>query len=80
MPESPIYNAEFLKTDVRRRFEELLSDAQKEMPEAIWVRIDQVPELNSNQYYWDLVHMNAYGQAIATKILLAKLEAAGLAK
>lgn len=80
MPESPVYNAEFMTDEIRRRFEELLVEAQKEAPEVVWVRIDQVPELNSNQYYWDLVHMNAYGQAIATKVLLAKLEAAGLAQ
>ena len=80
MPESPVYNAEFLKEPVRRRFEEFLADAQNETPEALWVRLDQVPELNSNQYFWDLVHMNVTGQAIATKFLLEKLTAAGLAQ
>ena len=80
MPESPIYNAEFLTEAVRRRFEEFLAEAQQEAPKALWVRLDQVPELNSNQYYWDLVHMNAQGQAIATKVLLDKLTAAGLAQ
>ena len=79
MPESPIYNAEFLTEAVRRRFEEFLAEAQQEAPEALWVRLDQVPELNSNQYYWDLVHLNAQGQAIATQVLLEKLKAAGLA-
>ncbi len=80
MPESPVYNAEFLTEEVRHRFDTLLADAQKESPSAVWVRLDQAPELNSNQYFWDLVHMNAAGQAIGTKILLAKLAAAGITK
>ena len=80
MPESPFYNHEFLTESVRHRFEEFLAEAQKETPEALWVRLDQVPELNSNQYFWDLVHLNARGQAIATKVLLEKLKAAGLAQ
>ena len=79
MPESPVYNAEFFKDDIRRPFEELLAEAQKEAPAAVWVRIDQVPELNSNQSHWDLVHLNAQGQTIATQVLLEKLKAAGLA-
>ena len=78
MPESPLYNAEFLTEDVRHRFDALLADAQKESPATVWVRLDQEPELNSNQYFWDLAHLNAAGQAIATKILLAKLAAAGI--
>ena len=80
MPESPVYNAEFLTEEVRQRFDTLLADAQKESPSAVWVRLDHEPELNSTKYFWDLVHMNAFGQAIGTRILLAKLAAAGITK
>ena len=78
IPESPIYRQEFVTADVGRRFEALLAEARQRTPEAFWVRLDSVPELQSNNFYWDLVHLNAPGQALATRTLLARLEAAGI--
>ncbi|HUJ71532.1 MAG TPA: hypothetical protein VLZ30_04770 [Verrucomicrobiae bacterium] len=78
MPESPIFESEFVTTDVKERFEGLVAEAQKRVPEALWVRLDGRPELKDGKYYWDLVHLNAYGQAIATKALVNRLAAAGI--
>jgi hypothetical protein len=58
---------------VKQEFEEALAEAQRSAPQARWVRLDQLGELNSNDYFWDLVHMNVYGQKIATKAFLAQV-------
>ena len=73
LPVSPVYSKEFLTPDVTREFEESLAEVQHRAPQARWVRLDQVGKLNSNDYFWDLVHMNVYGQQIATKAFLAEL-------
>ena len=78
MPLSPTYQKEFLSEAVRRQFNEVLAEAQKKTPDALWIRLDTVPELKSNELYWDLVHLNAPGQAIASKIVLEQLAAAGI--
>jgi hypothetical protein len=72
-PVSPPYKAEFLAPDVAGRFEQALADVQHRVPEALWVRLDQLPNLNSNEYYWDLVHLNVSGQEIATQVLIGRL-------
>jgi hypothetical protein len=63
---------------VRDRFDEFVAGVQKQAPETLWVRLDRVPELQSNEYYWDLLHLNVQGQEIATKTLLKQLAAAGI--
>jgi uncharacterized short protein YbdD (DUF466 family) len=77
-PESPFYEKEFVTEKVRADFEALLAEAQQRTPEALWVRLDRVPEFKSADYYWDLVHLNAPGQAQATQIVRKKLAAAGI--
>jgi hypothetical protein len=47
---------------------------QRGVPQAHWIRLDQFDELRSNEYFWDLVHMNAYGQQIATVAFLGQLK------
>jgi hypothetical protein len=78
MPLSPTYQKEFLTEAVQRQFNEALAEAQKKTPDALWIRLDNAPELKSNELYWDLVHLNAPGQAIASKIVLEQLAAAGI--
>lgn len=78
LPESPVYRAEILTPNIRRQFDELVADAQSQEPRALWIRLDTVPDLDSSKYYWDLVHLNAFGQATATKDLLTRLAAAGI--
>jgi hypothetical protein len=78
LPESPAYRQELITADTRRRFEAVLAEARERTPETVWLRLDTAPELQSNNNYWDLVHLNAPGQALATQILLAQLKTAGL--
>lgn len=78
MPLSPTYQKEFLTEAVLGQFNDVLSEAQKKTPDALWIRLDNAPELKFNELYWDLVHLNAPGQAIASKIVLEQLAAAGI--
>ena len=78
LPVSPIYVKEFLPSDVSRRFEESLSDLERRVPRASWVHLEKLPALNSNEYFWDFVHMNSDGQQIATDAFLSKIRARGL--
>jgi len=73
LPVSPAYAKEFLTPSVKNEFEAMLVEAWQSAPKAFWVRLDQVEELNANQNYYDLVHMNPYGRAIATENLLSQL-------
>jgi len=75
LPESPAYRTEFLTGDVKERFEALVSEAKEHSPSTVWIRLDLEPELESNKYYWDPIHLNANGQAIATRIILSRLAA-----
>ena len=77
-PLSPKYQEQFVTKDVLKRFNDLLSEAQKKSPKTIWIRLDASPELQSNELYWDLVHLNAPGQAIASKLLREQLTVAGI--
>jgi hypothetical protein len=73
LPVSPVYEKEFLIPETRQKFEGALTDIRNSMPAVHWVRIDQVKELNSNEYFWDLVHMNPDGQKIATEAFLHQI-------
>ena len=70
LPVSPAYAREFLSPEVFRRFESTLSEAQGSDPQALWLRLDRLPHLDSDEFFWDLVHLNTYGQRIATEALL----------
>jgi hypothetical protein len=72
LPVSAAYEKEFLTGSVMREFESTLTDLQQSQPEAIWVRLDQEPGLNSNRHFSDVVHMNYYGQQLATDAFLSK--------
>ena len=78
LPESPLYRSAFVSAPVRERFEEMLTEALKQVPGTICIRLDRVTELQSDQYYWDFIHLNVQGQTIATKALLAQLAANGI--
>jgi len=74
MPVSPIYQKEFLQPRVLREFEAALADLQWRRPQVQIVRLDQLPKLNESQLFSDLVHINMYGQEIATKAFLNELK------
>ena len=75
LPVSPPYTKEFVTPPVSDAFQKALTDAARTCPQARWVRLDRLPDLNSNDYFWDLVHMNANGQQIATEALIAQSHA-----
>ena len=73
LPVSPLYTREFLPPVVAAKFEATLTDAQQSVPEASWVHLEELSDLNSNDCFWDLVHLNAGGQRIATDAVLSQL-------
>lgn len=75
LPVSPAYVKQFMTSEVKREFEQVLADVRNSFPKVQWIRLDQMNELNSNEYFWDLVHMNAYGQKIATEEFLRQFAA-----
>jgi hypothetical protein len=70
MPVSPTYQREFVGPQVSNEFEEALADLQKSNPRMLIVRLDHLHELDHDQVFSDLVHLNMYGQQIATAALL----------
>jgi len=72
LPVSPAYQKELLDQETKRQFEASLAAHQQAAPEILWVRLDQVPELNSDTNFSDVVHMNVFGQGIATDALLSE--------
>jgi hypothetical protein len=74
LPVSPAYSKEFLTPAVNREFEAALAEAKREVPQALWIRLDQLDKLNSNEFFWDLVHINSYGQKIATEAFMDQLK------
>lgn len=74
LPVSPVYAKEFLTPKTADAFEASLAQAQHGAPGAQWIRLDRLPTLQSNDNYWDLVHMNPNGQQMATDVLLARLK------
>ena len=73
LPVSPVYASEFLKPDENRELEETLGEIERANPKVAWVHLEQLPALNSNDYFWDLVHMNSRGRQIATDAFLGQL-------
>ncbi len=69
----------FLSPPVMHDFEATLIDVQRRCPRVKTIFLDQLPDLNNNDYYSDFVHMNMYGQQIATKAFLERLKALGIA-
>ena len=79
LPVSPIYQNAFLSAPVMHDFKATLIDVQRRCPRVKTIFLDQLPDLNNNDYYSDFVHMNMYGQQIATKAFLERLKALGIA-
>lgn len=74
LPESAAYSKELLTQDDVQKYEAELANVQRRYPKVEWLRLDQMPGLNSDENYCDLVHMNVYGQEVATKAFLAWLK------
>jgi hypothetical protein len=74
LPVSATYKKEFIDPSVRSRFEQAIGDAQKTVPGVRWVRLDEVPGLDSDDHFWDLVHMNSQGKTLATQEFLKEYD------
>jgi hypothetical protein len=70
MPVSQIYRKEFLPSQVTQEFEAALAELQRRNPQVMLVRLDQLRDLDNDDMFSDLVHLNMYGQRIATAALL----------
>jgi hypothetical protein len=74
LPVSSSYSKEFMSTEMVHKFERALADAQQHAPCAEWLRLDQLPGSASDENFCDLVHMNVFGQKIATEAFQAWLK------
>jgi hypothetical protein len=74
LPVSAVYEQAFLSVARAGEFERAIACLQKEQPEVRWVRLDQIPQLHACECYWDLVHLNAQGRALATPMALNQLK------
>jgi hypothetical protein len=72
LPISAAYTKEFISPELVQKFEAVLAEVQRSAPRAEIVRLDRVPGLGSDENYCDLVHMNVFGQKLATEALLAQ--------
>jgi hypothetical protein len=75
LPVSPEYRRALVTERAELQFEASLKAARDVAPGALWVRVDQLPELNSNQFFQDLAHMNSRGRKIATQAVCDALGA-----
>jgi hypothetical protein len=73
VPVSATYYKEFVTPAVAASFETALTDFVKHSPETRIVRLDKLPGIENNDLFSDLVHLNMFGQKIATQALLAEL-------
>lgn len=74
LPVSPLYQNEFLTSAVIQNFEMALVDLKRSCPSAKLIRLDQLSRLQNNDLFTDFVHMNRFGQKIATAVFLSELE------
>jgi hypothetical protein len=70
VPNSPFYRQSILGRDGLKGFEEELSELHLVVPDLPIVRLDQLSTLQDNEYYYDHVHLNMFGQQIATEAFL----------
>jgi hypothetical protein len=74
LPVSVSYSREFISPEMLRKFEASMDDAQRHSPRTEWLRLDKLAGLASDQNFCDLVHMNIFGQRIATESLQTWLQ------
>jgi len=67
LPLSPLLQKRFMTAEAYREFEQCLADMEASCAGMPVIRMDHLPELNHDDLFWDFVHLNMYGQQIATK-------------
>ena len=74
LPLPPVYRRALMPPAAVQEFERALADLQRLCQRVQVIRLDQLPALDHNEYYSDLVHMNMYGQEVATETLLSRIK------
>ena len=74
LPNAPALRPAILSDAAMQEFEQELADLRKRHPQIPMIRVDQLADLDHNEYYYDPVHLNMYGQEIATESLLTQLK------
>ena len=66
LPVAPVYAQTFITPQVTKDFEKVLAQAAQKFPRALFVRLDQDPQLASDALFSDPVHLNGEGRTLAT--------------
>lgn len=74
LPLSPLYREEMLSARDVEAYEAAVASILEACPEVRHVRLDRVNELNTNDVFYDFVHLNSFGKAIATSHLRKSLD------
>jgi hypothetical protein len=74
LPNSPIYQDRFMTPDAMRQFDTSIDELARTCPGVSIVRLDRVQSLHNNDMFYDLIHMNMYGQQIAMGVFLDQLK------
>lgn len=74
LPVSPAYANEFLTPEIYQAFDAAIASAAQAAPGARVVRLDKLPQLQSNENFSDLVHLNSLGRRHATEAFVAEMK------
>jgi len=74
MPLPPVYKNEFLTPGIAQDFEEAMLSIERRFPRVRMIRLDYISAFDSNDLFWDIVHLNRDGQKIATEALLKEMQ------
>jgi hypothetical protein len=77
LPLPPIYRSALIPPTAAQAFEAELADLGRLFPGMKLVRLDAIPALESDKFFYDYVHLNKFGQQIATTALLDQLTRQG---
>ena len=80
LPVSPTFINRNLDREAVNAFDLALIKLQERHPDALIIRLDNEGSLQNDDLFWDLVHMNARGQASTTALLLERLNNTTLQK
>jgi hypothetical protein len=80
LPVSPTFISRNFNREAVKAFDLALLKLQHRHPDALIIRLDNEESLQNNDLFWDLVHMNARGQASTTALLLERLNTTTLQK
>lgn len=80
LPVSPTFISRNVDREAVNAFDLALIKLQQRHPDALIIRLDNEGLLQNDDLFWDLVHMNARGQAATTELLLDRLNTSTLQK